>query len=293
MLMTLKELEIFLELSETQNVLQTAEKLSVTQSAVSQAVKSLENKLQEKLFDRIGKKLILNERGRKFKEMTLTPYNKLIEAKHFFLKEKISGILKISASKTIGSYILPQIIYDYLSENPKVKIKKEIENSANILSKIKQGKLDVGFIENDIEDKDIVKEKLKEDELVVVCATPYNEVFIDELKNKKWILRETGSGTREVFLNRIKDVTEIDVFMEFNEFEEAKTILLNNPDTLTCISKEAVKKEIKEKRLFEVKIKNISFKRNFYIVYHKSKMKTELFDDFIGYVKKKTDPKIK
>ena len=284
--MTLKELEIFLELSNSQNVIQTAQKLSITQSAVSQAIKSLENKLGEKLFDRIGKKLILNERGRKFKDMTLKPYNQLIEAKHTFLKEKISGTLKISASKTLGTYILPQIIFDYLSINPKVTIKKEIQNSANIVENIKNGKIDLGFIENEFEDSDIVKEKIKKDELIVVSRAPQKqkEVFIDELRNKKWILREEGSGTREVFLKHIKDIVDIKIFMEYNEFEEAKTILLNNSDTVTCVSKEVVKKELKEGRLFEIKVKNIKFKRNMYLIYHKNKIKTELFDDFIDFV---------
>ena len=134
--MTLKELEIFLELSENQNVIKTAQKLSVTQSAVSQSIKSLENKLGETLFDRIGKKLILNERGRKFREMTLNPYNELISAKHSFLKEKIAGTLSISASKTIGTYLLPQIIFNYLSSNNNVKIKKEIHNSSIIINNI-------------------------------------------------------------------------------------------------------------------------------------------------------------
>jgi DNA-binding transcriptional LysR family regulator len=284
-IMTFKEIEIFLELSEIQNVLQTAQKLSITQSAVSQAIKSLENKLGEKLFDRIGKKLILNERGRIFKEMVLTPYNQLISAKHYFLKNKVSGVLKIAASKTIGTYILPQIIFDYLSVNSNVSIKKEIHNSATIIENIKEGKIDLGFIETECEDSEIIKIKIKEDELIVVSATPYEEVFIDELKNKKWILREEGSGTREVFFKHIKDIVNIKVFMEFNEFEEAKTILLNNPHTITCISKEVVKKELKEKKFFHVKIKNISFKRNFYIVYHKNKVRTELFNDFIKYVK--------
>ncbi|ACM92331.1 transcriptional regulator [Nautilia profundicola AmH] len=291
--MTLKELEIFLELSENQNVIKTAQKLSVTQSAVSQSIKSLENKLGETLFDRIGKKLILNERGRKFREMTLNPYNELISAKHSFLKEKIAGTLSISASKTIGTYLLPQIIFNYLSSNNNVKIKKEIHNSSIIINNIMEGKIDLGFIETECENNNIIKEKIKEDELIIVSKTPQKEVFIDELKHKKWILRETGSGTREMFLKQIKNIIDIEIFMEFNEFEEAKTILLNNPETLTCVSKEVVKKELKEKKLFEIKIKNITFKRNFYLVYHKNKIKTELFDDFVKYIKKETNPKIR
>ncbi|GAB6045802.1 LysR family transcriptional regulator [Caminibacter profundus] len=282
--MTLKELEIFLELSTTQNVLQTAKKLSITQSAVSQAIKSLENKLGEPLFDRIGKKLILNERGRKFKEMTVMPFNQLINAKYQFLKEKVSGTINISTSKTLGTYILPQIIFDYLSKNKNVSIKKEIQNSKKIIENIKNGKIDLGFIENEIDDKDIIKIKIKEDELIVVSSQKHKDVFIDELKNKRWILREEGSGTREIFLSHIRGIFDLEIFMEYNEFEEAKTILINNPDAITCVSKEVVKKELSEKKLFEIKIKNLTFKRNMYLIYHKNKIKTELFEDFTSFI---------
>ncbi len=282
--MTLKELEIFLELSSTQNVLKTAEKLTLTQSAVSQAIKSLENKLGEKLFDRVGKKLVLNERGRLFKDMTLKPYNELLIAKNQFLKEKISGILHISASKTIGSYLLPALIFEYLQKNPLVKIEKEIQNSKTIVENIKNGKIDIGFIENEIDDKDLIKVKIKEDELIVVSSYKYKESFIDELKNEKWLLREKGSGTREIFLNYIKDICKINIFMEYNEFDEAKLLLSKYPKTLTCVSKEVVKEELNLKTLHHIKIKNLSFKRNMYLIYHKNKAKTALFNNFMEYI---------
>jgi len=282
--MTLKELEIFLELSSTQNVLKTAEKLTLTQSAVSQAIKSLENKLGERLFDRVGKKLVLNERGRLFKDMTLKPYNELLIAKNQFLKEKISGILHISASKTIGSYLLPALIFEYLQKNPLVKIEKEIQNSKTIVENIKNGKIDIGFIENEIDDKDLITVKIKEDELIVVSSYKYKESFIDELKNEKWLLREKGSGTREIFLNYIKDICKINIFMEYNEFDEAKLLLSKYPKTLTCVSKEVVKEELNLKTLHHIKIKNLSFKRNMYLIYHKNKAKTALFNNFMEYI---------
>lgn len=282
--MTLKELQIFLELSETQNILEISKKLSITQSAISQSIKSLENKLKEPLFDRIGKKLVLNERGREFKKMTINPYNQLINVQYQFLKEKLAGTIYVATSKTLGTYILPQIIFEYLSKNRNILIKKDIQNSTKIIENIKNGKIDLGLIENEVDDKDIVKLKIKEDELIIVSAQNQNELFIDELKTKKWILREEGSGTREIFLNHIKGILDIDIFMEYNEFEEAKTILINNPDTITCVSKEVVKKELKENKLYEIKIKNLVFKRNMYLIYHKNKTKSQLFEDFINFI---------
>ena len=201
----------------------------------------------------------------------------------FFSKEKIAGEINIAASKTIGTYVLPNILFNYLSKNSSVKINKEILNSKHIIEKVKNGLVDIGFIERETDEKDIIKTKLKEDELIIVSATKFEEVFIDELKNKKWILREKGSGTREIFLNYIKDICEIEIFMEYNEFEEAKIILLNHPETLTCLSKEIVKKEL-NKTLHQIKIKNLTFKRNFYLIYNKNKVKTTLFQHFVDFI---------
>ena len=287
--MTFKELELFFALSENPNVSEVAKEKGLSQSAVSLAIKSLEEDLGEKLFDRIGKKLVLNERGRIFKEKTLNHFLALKDSKEFFKKEKISGNLKIQASKTIGTFIIPQIIFDFLENYPNVKIYKETQNSKEIIKNIKEGKIDIGFIEREIDDKDIIKEKIGEDELIVVSSEKYeNEVFIDTLKNKKWLLREEGSGTRDMFLNALGEYKDLNIFMEFSGFLEIKE-LLKNKDTITCISKYAVIDELKAKKLFEVKLKNFKFKRNFYMIYHKNKYHSKLFDEFRKFVKKEIE----
>lgn len=109
--------------------------------------------------------------------------------------------------------------------------------------------------------------------------------FIDSIK-KKWILREIGSGTREIFINKIGAISEdLDIFMQLQDFEEIKTIILNNSNTVTAISKVAVKKELKEEKLFQIKLKNLDFKREFYVIYHKKKSKNLLFETFIEFLK--------
>ncbi len=285
--MTLKELELFYLLCENPHVSQLSRKLELSQSAISLAIKSLEKKLEEPLFDRLGKKLVLNERGRIFKEKTYEHFLSLIDAENFFKEAKISGILNIASSKTIGNFILPQIIFDYLSMYKNISINKEITNSARIMQMVKDGKLDMGFIEIICKDEDVIKEVLCEDDLIVVSCDESlaNELYLDELFSKKWILREKGSGTRDVFLRDIADVTtNLDVFMEYSDFEEIKMLLEKNPEIITCISKVAVLKELKAKQLKEIKLKNITIKRNFYCIYHKQKYQSKLFDSFKTFV---------
>lgn len=285
--MTLKELHFFYKLCSNPQVTQVAQELNISQSAISLAIKSLENKLNEQLFDRIGKKLILNEKGRFFKEKTFSHYLALKDAQNIFQENKLAGNIKIAASKTISNFLMPNIYYDFLSKYSDVKLDISINNSNEIIEKILSSKLDIGLIEVDTQHSSLIKEKLCDDELIVVTSDENSAkvAFIDSI-NKKWILRETGSGTREIFINHIGQIAkELNIFMELQDFEEIKTIVLNNKDTVTAISKVIVQKELEEKKLFQIKLRNIEFKREFYLVYHKEKSKNLLFETLIKFLK--------
>jgi DNA-binding transcriptional LysR family regulator len=285
--MTLKELHFFYKLSENPQVTQVANELNISQSAISLAIKSLENSLNEQLFDRIGKKLILNEKGKYFKEKTLLHYLALMDAQTIFQENKLAGNIKIASSRTISNYIMPNIYYDFLTKYKDVKLDISTINSSKIIDKILKSQLDIGLIEVDTQNSSLIKEKLCDDELIVVTSDNNHPkiAFIDAIK-KRWILRETGSGTREIFINCIGEISkELDIFMQLQDFEENKKIVLNNPDTVTAISKIIVEEELKEKKLFQIKLKNLELKREFYLVYHKEKTKNLLFETLIEFLK--------
>lgn len=228
--MTLKELSFFYKLCENPQVTQVASELNISQSAISLAIKSLENSLNEQLFDRIGKKLILNEKGKYFKEKTLPSYLALMDASTIFQENKLAGNIKIAASKTISNYIMPNIYYGFLSKYRDVKLDILTINSSSIIDKILKNELDIGLIEVDTQNSSLIKEKLADDELIVVSSDEKHPsiAFIDAIK-KRWILREIGSGTREIFMSKIGEISkELDIFMQLQDFEEIKTIVLNN-----------------------------------------------------------------
>jgi len=280
---TLKELEFFYALSDNPHVSKLSKKVSVSQSAISLAIKSLEKKLGEPLFDRIGKKLVLNERGRVFKDKTYDSFLSLRDAEDFFKDENISGSLYVASSKTIGNFIMPQIIFDFLLKYENITIQKEIKNSSQIIEMVKNGQLDMGFIEIECFEHELIKEVMSEDELVVVSSDKdiKHEVYIDELFDKKWILREKGSGTREVFLNALGEFSkDLTIFMEYFDFEEVKKLLLQNKDAITCISKVAIQEGLRE-----IRLKNISVKREFICIWHKNKYQSKLFKTFKEFAK--------
>jgi len=286
--MTLKELSFFYKLSKNPQVTQVAHELKISQSAISLAIKSLENDLGEQLFDRVGKKLILNERGRSFYKETHLHYQKLIDAQNIFKKDKIAGEIKVAASKTVSNYLLSDIYYDFLSTYQNVKLNIKTINSTDIIQQVLNSQLDLGIIEIDSIHSNIIREKLTDDELIIVTSDDKykKESFIDEIK-KRWILREIGSGTREIFTNQLGENSKyLDVFMELNDFEEIKKILIKNKECISAISKVAVKEELENNQLFEIKLKNFEFKRDFYIIYNKDKSKNLLFQTFVNFIKK-------
>ncbi|RYA24472.1 LysR family transcriptional regulator [Malaciobacter halophilus] len=285
---TLKELDIFFKLCENSHISNLAKQINLTQSAISISLNSLEKKVGENLFDRIGKKLILNERGRYFKNKAIKPYLELKNLKDSFGDDLLKGELKIASSKTFNSINLSSYIFDFIS-NHEVSITKYSQNTKEIIDEVLDSTIDLGFIEKEFDDSNIIKEKITSDSLIIVTSDETlskKEYYIDQLYSKKWILREKGSGTREVFLSKLKYLDEFKITMEISNFEEIKDILLQHKDTLTCISKLAVKKELEKKQLFEIKTKNLKFDRELYMIYHKNKYKSKLFLEFTSYIKK-------
>ena len=285
--LTLRQLEIFLNVVKEGHLTNVAKGMGLSQSAISMAIKELEKILGNPLFDRINKKLVLNEMGRSF-EKEITPILKKINDIEYEFKNTVNkGMVRVGASTTIVDYLMPPIICSYMNHYPDVKVSLKEGNSKNIVELIKEGKLDIAFIEGVVNDREIIKSIVGVDELIVVTAdqTLKDECFIDSIQNRKWVLREEGSGTREVFLDYVKDkVDHINIFLELGHIESIKSLLLNH-QCLTCISKIAVRADIKNNKLIQVPLRNFECKRNFYMIYHKDKYQSELFNKFKTFTK--------
>jgi DNA-binding transcriptional LysR family regulator len=109
---------------------------------------------------------------------------------------------------------------------------------------------------------------------------------IDEIADKRWVLREEGSGTREVFLDYIKEkVDDLNVFLELGHTESIKSILMNR-ECLTCISKISIEMELAEGKLHQVNVEDFECKRDFLMIYHKDKYHSALFEKFVFFSRK-------
>jgi len=288
MKLTLRQMHIFLNVVKSGHLTNVAKEMKLSQSAISMSIKELENILGRPVFDRINKKLVLNEVGRAFYKEIDPLFKKLSDIEYEFKNSENKGMIRVGASTTIVDYLMPSIICSYMSSYPDVKITLKEGNTKEIAQMIKEGSIDVAFVEGLVSGSDIIKETIGVDELIIVSSHKElcKSCYIDELADKRWILREEGSGTREVFLNYIKDkVDNLNIFFELGHTESIKSILMNR-ECLTCISKISVENELKEGKLYQVPVKNFECKRDFLMIYHKDKYHSTLFEKFLFFSKK-------
>jgi len=281
-------MQIFLNVVKSGHLTNVAKDMKLSQSAISMSIKELENILGRPVFDRINKKLVLNEVGRAFHQEIDPLFKKLSDIEYEFKNSENKGMIRVGASTTIVDYLMPSIICSYMSSYPDVKITLKEGNTKEITEMVRDGSIDVAFVEGLVTGSDIIREKIGVDELIVVTADKKlaESSYIDELAEKRWVLREEGSGTREVFLNYIKDkVDSLNIFFELGHTESIKSILMNR-ECLTCISKISVANEIKEGKLYKADIKNFECKRDFLMIYHKDKYHSTLFEKFLFFSKK-------
>lgn len=287
--LTLRQLEIFLQLAKNPHLGKVAENIGLTQSAVSMAIKSLEETLEKKVFDRINKKLILNEYGRTLLKKVEPQVRILGDTENLFRADDYIGEIKVGVSSSIANYLIPHIIFNFREKYQQATVHMETGNTHDVIGYIEQGHVDMGFVEGEFDSVDVKHEILGDDELYIVsgdgildCDSEYD---IEELLDKKWILREKGSGTREVFLNYLgKHKNHLNVFMELDHAGGVKSIL-HNEGTLSCLSQYCVRKELVSGLLRQVRVRNYRFTRSLYTVWHRSKILSPILMDFIQTAK--------
>ena len=288
MKLSLRQIEIFLNTVDLGHLTKVAEKLKVSQSAISMSIKELENILGKQLFSRINKKLILNEVGRDFYQSVDPLFKRMEDIERDFKNTKARGLLRVGASTTIVDNLMPSIICKHSVDLPDVKLELLEGRSKDLVEQIKSGLIDIAFIESPIVDSDIIAEKAGEDEMIVVTADPKyskGKYKMEDILDQNWLLESKGSSTREVFMGGIKKVSkDLNIFLELGHVESIKS-LLKKGKTFACLSTLATKSEIDNEELYRVKVNGLKCTRNFYIIYHKNKCRGELFNDFLDFSK--------
>lgn len=294
-------LQVFVKVVEEQNFSKAAAQLHMTQPAVSQSIRSLENEMNIKLLDRTNKYVRLNKAG----EIVYHHAKEIIELYEKMqrlvqdLSSEAAGKLSIGASYTFGEYILPGIIAQLKDSFPNIKASVTIANTAVIAELVAGHQLDIGIVEGQFKEKfGLQSEMLAEDRMVIFAssANPLalnnKPVSIDQLAAQCWILREDGSGTREAVENVFQRLGFYPAdIMEFSSTQSIKSMVEAGAG-ISLLSEWAIQKELQRDEFKVLDVKGIPHIREFAIVTN-SPFQTKALSVFVELVKQSQQQDIK
>lgn len=286
--MTIRHMIIFRTVCETGcNSTKAAEALHMTQPAVSLAIKELEQYYGVRLFDRIGRRLHITDAGRHFLQYAIHISDLFSDMETGLRDWDFKGILRIGASITIGSQFLPGYVKAFSQACPGIDVRVTVEQSERLEQKILANELDFALTEGIVSDPNMVSEAYMQDDLSVICSTDQGwtqgqVISIEEFQRQRFLLREKGSGTREVF-NRAVEQAGIHITPVWEAM--STTALVNAVISglgIAVLPHRMILPALRQGLIYTVKVEGLRFSRKFHIIYHKDKFLTASAKRFIA-----------
>ena len=272
-----QKIETLLKVNELKSFTKAAAALSLTQPAVSQHIKQLEEELNIKIFNRTEKELKLTSEGEitiKYAKRMMILYQNLQEA----IKNEKKQIkhLTVGVTHSLENNIISSVFAKYCNEKKDLHITIISDTIKNLYSMLKTYEIDLAFIEGKMIDNDF-KSILLDTDCLMIAVSNKNPLAkktiatLSDLKKEKLLLRLPNSGTRSLFESHLASNNEVlDSFNVILEVDNISTIkeLVQNDFGVSILSKSACSLDLKEKRFKLIPVENLSMVREINIFYH-------------------------
>jgi DNA-binding transcriptional LysR family regulator len=289
------KLRVFCAVADTKSFSKASELIHLTQPAVSLQVQAMEELYETRLFDRSGNSINLTPAGEILYKRAKEILALYAEAQKDIseITGSIKGSLSIGASSTIGNYLLPSIISAFKKKVPQVNISLLVSNTKTITEKLNAGEIDIALVEGDVSKQRFAVDTLLSDELVVIMspAHPWAErrnISGMDLIKEPLIMREEGSGTRQIILRHLEDhgikLANLKISLVLGSTESIKSAVEEGVG-VSIISAWAARQAIKHGVLKAITFKDIKFQRNFSIISPKRNYCTHTAKEFLGFLK--------
>ncbi len=290
--MNFHQLRIFYAVARYKSFTRAAKELLLTQPAVSIQVQQLEEKYQIKLFDRVGKKVILTEGGKILFSYaaSILDLSRQADSALQDLRGLKTGNLTIGAGLTLGAYYVPKIIERFSKKYPQISIQMRLSNSFQVIENILSFKDDLGFVARVHHQEKLAVIPFFRENLVLVTSSKHpvarkKTLSIHEIEDERFILRERGSATREVVEETLrKSHVAIRLVMELGSNEAIKAAVRAGLG-MSIISSRVVVEEVRMKTVATHTFSDASIERDLFIVHHKEKYLSAPVREFIRYAK--------
>uniref|UniRef100_A0A7C4AJM0 LysR family transcriptional regulator n=1 Tax=Thermodesulfovibrio aggregans TaxID=86166 RepID=A0A7C4AJM0_9BACT len=290
--MDIHQLKIFISVYKNRSFSKASKELFLTQPTISEHIKTLEEELNCKLFDRFARGIIPTKEAEVLYEHALEVTEKMVNLKDSIQKIKTtpSGNIYIGASSIPGTYILPKLVSFFKKDYPEISIQIDISDSKFVIEGLLSGKLLMGVVGTKINNSKIEYTDFMNDELVIGAPDFIEKTVIDpsEIFEYPFIMREEGSGTRkemEKWFNKIGiDSEKLNIVCILGSTDAVKQAIKKGLG-ISILSIHAVKDELECGKLKIVRIKNYEMKRIFYIATHTKRTLPFVYRTFYEFLK--------
>lgn len=292
----LSNLRTFLTVAKFRGISRALGELHLTQPAVSRQILGLEESLGTHLFVRKGRFLALTEAGQILEQYSIRVFQLLTEAQEAIdgLKGLIRGHLRISAATTIGIYMIPDVLGEFKANYPGIEISLTISNKEEVLRQVQAGMVDLGFVGPPVPFPELATDTYLEDDLVLIVSPQHrlaarDTVSTNELTEDVFILRERGSGTREIMEEELRRAG-VSLFhtMELGSTEAIKKAVAANLG-VSIVSSRAVTLEVMIGHLCAVRVSDLNLRRRIYMLYLRNSPLSSAAEGFRRFLSDRPD----
>ena len=272
-----------------------AEELGVSQPAVSFQIRSLEERLGQRLLDRSGRRVTLTDAGR-----VVDGYARRILALEDDLEREISelsdhmaGPLVMGSSTGPGELLLPRLLGGFKEANPEVEISLVVQDTQTVCDRVLEDDLELGVVGAARPHRGLLFEPFVRDELVVICPPDHalakkSRITLEQLAQQPMILQQRGSGVRAVLESAFRAagvrMRDLDVTLELGLQQSVRAAVLDGLG-ITVISRLAVERDLAEGRLAAVQVEGAVLARDFSLVRHAGRTPSRASEGFIAYAR--------
>ena len=273
MAINLNLLRSFYFVAEAGSISKAAEAAHISQPALSKAVRELEKQLGMPLMERTARGVVLTGAGEALREhaRAIFELERAAEEAVAAHRNLEGGVLRIGASTTLSTYVLPPLLGEFARLHPHLTLRLARENTRHIEELLVSYRLDVAIVEGPPHDERLLSRAWREEELVCVCAPDHplsgrELVWPEELRHHKWVVREEGSGTREVIERALRPhgLPPSDA-LEIGGAEAVKQAVAAGLG-LAIVSRAAAADQLALGKLIVLPLAEIELRRPFYIL---------------------------
>ncbi len=289
--MQIQTFRIFCDLVKTGSFSQSASKNNITQSAVSQQIRSLEEMYGVVFFERGGKKFSTTPEGQIFEQAArevLDIYEGIGSRLHE-LRDIVVGPLRVATVYSIGLHQLPAKLVKFREAHPDVEVLMEYKRSAAIYDDVAEGRADLGLVPYPIRGRGIIADVFDEDEMVIICPPTHKlakkkKVKLQELQGERFVAFEPDTPTRKA-IDRALKVHNI-TFNQQHEFDTIETVkrAVEVAGVVSIVPRHTVDKEVAEGRICSVKVEDAELKRPLGILRKQARATTPAMREFMRFL---------